>query len=192
MSTKFDQFEEKTEGEVLKIINSMGAKTCSSDPLPTSVLKELAPYIIRQITTIVNVLLREGVVAYKWKSAIIKPLLKKVGLDLITKNYRPLSNLPFMSKLVRKCMLTQFNKHCEDNQPMPDYKSAYRSKYSCETSLVKLVYDILSDFENQNVVPLVALNLSVAFNTVCHEVLFECYQLDSVFLEVHTTGSAHI
>ena len=48
--------------------------------------------------------------------AIIKPLLKKLGLDLITKNYRPISNLPFMSKLVEKCMLTQFNKHFEDNQ----------------------------------------------------------------------------
>ena len=116
--------------------------------------------------------LGEGVFANKWKTAIIKPLLKKVGLDLITKNYRPVSNLPFMSKLVEKCMLTQFNKHCEDNQLMPDYQSAYRSNYSCETSLVKLLNDVLWDFENQKVVALVALDLSTAFNTVDHEVLF--------------------
>ena len=67
----FDWFEETTDEEVLKIINSMWAKTCGSDPVPSSVLKELAPYIIRQITMIVNVSLREGVFANKWKTAII-------------------------------------------------------------------------------------------------------------------------
>ena len=183
---QFDQFEKITEEEVLKIINSIGAKMCSSDPVPSSVLKELAPYIIRQITTIVNVSLREGVFAYKWKTAIIKPLLKKVGLDLITKNYRPISNLPFMSKLVEKCMVTQFNKYCEDNQLMPDYQSAYRSNYSCETSLVKLVNDILWDFENQNVVALVALDLSTALDTADHEVL-----LDVLSTRFGVSGSAH-
>ena len=126
----------------------MGAKTCGSDPVPSSVLKELAPYIIRQIITIVNVSLR-GVFVNKWETAIIKPLLKKVGLDLITKNYRPISNLPFMSKLVEKCMLTQFNKHCEDNQLMPDYQSAYRSNYICETSLVKLVSAIFGTLKTK-------------------------------------------
>ena len=79
---------------MLKIINSMGAKTCSRDPVPSSVLRELAPYIIRQITTIVNVSLREGVFAYKWKTAIIKPLLKKVGLALITRTIDPLAIYP--------------------------------------------------------------------------------------------------
>ena len=183
---QFDQFKEITEEEVLQIINSMGAKTCGSDPVPSSVLKELAPYIIRQITTIVNVSLREGVFANKWKTAIIKPLFKKVGLDPITKNYWPISNLPFMSKLVEKCILTQFNKHCEDNQLMADYQSAYRSNYSCETSLVKLVNDILWDFENWNVVALVALDLSATFDTVDHEVL-----LDGLSTRFSVYGSAY-
>ena len=62
---QLDQFEEISEEEVLRIINSMGAKTCSSDPVPTAVLKDLAPFIIRQITTIVNVSLKEGVFANK-------------------------------------------------------------------------------------------------------------------------------
>ena len=57
---QFDQFEETTGEEVLKIINSMGAKTCGSNPVPTSVMKELAPYIAKQITTIVNMSLRGG------------------------------------------------------------------------------------------------------------------------------------
>ena len=71
---QFDQFEEITEEEVLKMINSMEAETCGSDPVPSSVLKDLTLYTIREITTIVNVSLREGVFANKWKIAIIKPL----------------------------------------------------------------------------------------------------------------------
>ena len=85
----------------------------------------------------------EGVFANKWKIAIIKPLVKKIGLDLITKCYRPVSNLSFMYKLVERCMLTQFNRHCEDNQLMSVYQSAYRSNHSGKTSLVKQVNDIL-------------------------------------------------
>ena len=85
--SQFDQFEEITEEEVLKMINSIGAKTCGSDPVPSSVLKDLAPYIMKEITIVVNVSFREGVFANKWKIAIIKSLLKKIGLDLITKNY---------------------------------------------------------------------------------------------------------
>ena len=68
---------------------------------------------------------------------------------------------------------------------MPDYQSAYRSNYSCKTSLVKLVNDILWDFENQNVVALVALDLSTAFDTVDHEVL-----LDVLSTRFGVSGSA--
>ena len=115
----------------------METKTCGSDPVPSSVWKDLAPYIRKDITTIVNASLREGVFVNKWKIAIIKPLLKKIGLDFITKNYRPVTNLSFTSKLVKKCMLVWFNKHCEDNQLMPVYQSAYRSNHCCETSLIQ-------------------------------------------------------
>ena len=96
----------------------------------SSALKDPALYIIKEITTIVNVSLREGVFTNKWKIAIIKALLKKIGLDPITKNYRPVSNLSFLSKLVKRCLLAQFNRHCEDNQLMPVYQSAYRSNHS--------------------------------------------------------------
>ena len=170
---KLDCFKETTEDKVLKIINSMAAKTCGSDPIPSSLFKELAPHITGHITTIVNESLRKGVVTSKWKTSIIKPLLKKVRLDPIMKNYRPVSSLPFMSKLVERCMLAQFNKHCEDNLLMPDYQGAYRLNYSCKTSLVKLVNNILWDFENQNAVALMALDRSAAFDTVDHDVLLD-------------------
>ena len=56
---------------------------------------------------------------------------------------------------------------------MSDYQSAYKLNYSCKTPLVKLVNDILWDFENQNAVALIALDISAAFNTVDHDVLLD-------------------
>ena len=81
--------------------------------------------------------LTNGEFCKSWKVAVVKPLLKKPGLDLISKNYRPISNLPFISKLVEKCMLKQLIEHCENHKLLPDFQSAYRKKYSIETSLIK-------------------------------------------------------
>ena len=94
-----------------------------------------------------------------------------MGLELIEANYRPVSNLPFLSKVVEKCVLKRFNKHCKKYELMPDYQLAYRANYSCETALVKIMDDILWSMENQEVVPLIAIDLSAAFDTVDHDLL---------------------
>ena len=67
----------------------------------------------------------------------IQPLLKMTGLKFLTSNYRPVSNLVFLSKALEKVVLEQFTPHCVEFKMMPDYKSAYRRNYSCKTSLVK-------------------------------------------------------
>ena len=101
----------------------------------------------------------------------MKPLLKKMGLELTESNYRPVSNLLFLSKVVEKCVLGRFNNHCKRYDLMPDYQSAYQANYSCETALVKIMDDILWLMEKQEEVPLIAINLSAAFDTVDHELL---------------------
>ena len=75
-----------------------------------------------------------------WKTAVIR---KKTGLDLISSNYQPVSNLTFLSKVLEKAALQQFNHHCNVNNLMSDYQSAYRPGYSCETALVKLMNELL-------------------------------------------------
>ena len=112
---------------------------------------------------------------HEWKEAIIRPLLKK-GLALELANYRPVSNLTFMSKVLEKCALQQFNTHCGENSLMPKYQSAYRSNFSCETALVKIVDDILNDMECQRVTALVGIDLSAAFDTVDHDILLSVLQ----------------
>ena len=66
-----------------------------------------------------------------------------LGLDLISKIYRPVSNLYFLLKVVEKSALKQFTKHCDENGLLPTYQSVYRKNYCCETAQVKLFGDLL-------------------------------------------------
>ena len=86
-------------------------------------------------------------------------------------NFRPVSNLTFISKIIEKCMLLQLNHHCDKHNLQPDYQSAYREHYSCKTAVLKLSNDILWAMEKQHVTCLVALDLSTAFDTVDHPTL---------------------
>ena len=90
--------------EVQKEILGMNNKTCKLDHIPTQVLQKILPIILGAkipagaIIEIVNISISTGSFAHNWKSTIVKPLLKKPGIDLVKKNHRPVSNLSFLSK----------------------------------------------------------------------------------------------
>ena len=98
---------------------------------------------------------------------------KKVGLELICKNYRPVSSLSFLSKILEKCVLLQLNTNCMENRLLPGYQSAYREHFWFETTLVKLIDDILWNMEGQELTALVAIDLSATFYTGDHNVLLD-------------------
>ena len=133
---KLCQFTPMTESEVKTIIISMKSKSCEIDPIPTHIFKQLLPSVIPIVTKIVNLSLSKGEFCQIWKTAVVRPLLKKEGLDPIKPNYRPVSNLTFMSKIIEKCMLHQLKHHCDTYNLLPDYQSAYHENYSCETCLL--------------------------------------------------------
>ena len=99
-------------------------------------------------------------------TAVVRPLPKRLGLQLILSNYRPVSNLTFVSKIIECCMLLQLSQHCDNYDLQPDYQSAYREHYSCETAVLKVSNDILWAMESQAVTSLVTLDLSAAFDTM--------------------------
>ena len=101
---KFTKLAPLTEQETHKLIMTMKTKSCELDIIPTKILKEILPACLPSITKLVNFSLEQGF-ASDWKLAIIRPLPKKIGLELIFKNYRPVSNLFFLSKVVEKATL---------------------------------------------------------------------------------------
>ena len=119
--------------ELGKIIHRMPPKTCQLDQVPTNKLQEILDGCLPALSHITNRSLELGKFAEKWKEAIVKPLIKKKQLGTINSNYRPVSNLSFISKIVEKVTLEQFNDHCNQHSLLPEYQSAYRKHHSCET-----------------------------------------------------------
>ena len=78
----------------------------------------------------------------------MKPLLKKSGLERIFKNYRLVSNLNFISKLLESAVLIQIQDHLYNENLLPQYQSSYRVNFSTETLLMKLMDDILKGVES--------------------------------------------
>ena len=97
----FDRFTMITSEELIKIVSVMNKTTCSSDPFPSKLLMSHLPTIIDTIMHIINLCLSTSVFPASFKSAVVLPLIKKPGLDpQVFKNYRPVSGLSFMSKLI--------------------------------------------------------------------------------------------
>jgi len=120
--------------------------------------------------------LKQGVFPSRWNQAIVRPLLKKCGLELTYSNYRPVSNLSFLSKLIEKAALYRLNHHANQHNLLPKNQSAYRKKHSCESALLRLVHDLLNAMEHQEVTALIAIDLSAAFDTDDHEILLDVVQ----------------
>ena len=137
------KFAPMTEKQISLIIKQMKSKTCELDDIPTKTLRKILPVVCPLITKIVNTSLTNGEYSTKWKTAVVRPLLKKIGLELIKQNFRLVSNLAFISKIVERAMLLQLSQHCQDFNLQPDYQSAYWPDYSCETAILKISNDIL-------------------------------------------------
>ena len=93
-----------TSKEIERELLSKKNQTCELDTIPRNLLKDIIPTVLETITQIVNILLKTGTLPLDWKTAIIRPLLKKARLELTKKNYRPVSNFCFLSKLVEYCV----------------------------------------------------------------------------------------
>ena len=90
---------------------------------------------------------------------------------MLMKNYRPVSNLCFLSKLVECCILKQLINHCNTNCLIPNFQSAYRENCSTETSLIRMCNYILWSMEKQQITMMATLDLSATFDTVDHNTL---------------------
>lgn len=103
------------------------------------------------------------------------PLLKKHGSNADElKNYRPVSNLTFMSKLVKRVVLARLVRHLETHGLMPLVQSAYRRHHSTETALLEILSDIFAATDCQQMSSIGLLDLSAAFDCVDHGICFYC------------------
>jgi hypothetical protein len=157
------------------ILKKCSMKSCELDPVPVCLLNGCCkvPEFLKVITEIINQSLSTGVFPDSFKQALISPLLKKSGLDLRYENYRPISNLPFMSKLLERVVSKQLIEHITVNNLDVKYQSAYKAFHSTETALLRVQNDILQSMDRNEVSVLIMLDLSAAFDTVDINILLQ-------------------
>ena len=169
----FDTFHPLSCDVLSCLISTLNKTTCVLDPFPTKLFMSHLFYIIDIILCIVNLCFSSGVFLTACKSFIIFPLIKKQGLDPdILKNYRPVANLSFMSKIIEKAIATQIHDHLINNDIVDNFQSAYKAGHSSETALLRVYNDIVTTIGRGNGAMLVLLDLSAAFDTIDHDNLF--------------------
>ena len=136
-------------------------------------MDELSP----AISSSVNLSLEQGHFPDAWKGALVKSKLKKSGLELDEKKYRPVSNLQFLSKLAEKAA----QQAVMARGLFPELQSAYRRFHSTETASLRVDNDISLKMNKRHVTLLVFLDLSSAFDTIDHTVLLRRFEDKFVF-----------
>ena len=179
---KFERFQTLSEEELYATMNKMSKKFCSLDPVPVWLLLECFEDIKSVLLFIVNGSLTSGIFPESCKMAVVRPTIKNHNGDTDdTKEYRPVSNLSFISKLIERIVADQTNSHLEEEALHCPVQSGYRKHHSCETLMTKMFDDIITEIEEKKTVALILLDLSAAFDTIDHAILLKKLQTDYGF-----------
>ena len=138
------EFSCATPEEIFNIISTSSNSSCLLDAIPTKLLKSCADILVEPITNLINRALIEGSFPQQFKSASVRPLLKKYNLPENDYNsYRPISNLSFISKVLERVVFNRLSNHIQSFSMFPPFQSAYRKFHSTETALLRIQNDLL-------------------------------------------------
>ena len=166
-----------TSEELINIVSVMNKTTCSSDLFPSKLLMSHLPNIIDPITHMINLCISTSLFPSSCKSAIVLPLIKKPGLDpQVLRNYRPVSNLSFLSKIIEKVISSRILTHIADNDLIDKFQPAYRCGHRTETALLRVYSYIVTMVGKGNGSYLVLLELSAEFATIDNDTLFVIFE----------------
>ena len=160
-----------TEIQLCKIVDSLKSKkSCGLDGISNVLLKRIINVIKLPLCSIINRSLAEGVFPDLMKIAKIKPLFKS-GDMLLPDNFRPISLLPVLSKVLERVVFNCVMKHVEKHNIVFPRQFGFRKKHSTIDAIMNLVGETLKAFDNNMMVMSVFIDLKKAFDTVSHKVI---------------------
>ena len=166
-------FSPTNENEINDVLKKSGLKTSAEDPIPSKVLKSLLETSIEMWKVLINKSFEEGTFDGV-KCSVIEPLLKKQDLDPeIRKNYRPVSKLPFFSKLTERLVLRRLESHMDEHALHEDSQFGYKQHHSTETMMRGMMDEILKGFDENKATIIIFLDLSAAFDTIDFDKVLE-------------------
>ncbi|KAK3515008.1 hypothetical protein QTP70_003243 [Hemibagrus guttatus] len=158
--------------EVLQITRSCNPTTCPLDPIPSAMLQTISPDLLPFITTVINGSLTSGHVPTAFKKARVIPILKKPALDPSDiSNYRPVSLLSFLSKILERVVCNQLSGYLMQNNLHDPNQSGFKAAHSTETALLAVTEKLHAARSAKLSSVLILLDLSAAFDTVNHKTL---------------------
>ena len=165
------QFQDEDHQSIEKIISSMKLNTATgNDDISTKILKDASHTISPYLCSIINLGYKINEFPSSMKKATITALHKKKDVNLIS-NYRPISILPAISKIIEKSATNQLVRYLEGNNILSTNQHAYRNRHSTVTCLAEVVDLLYKLWDDQKYAAIISLDLSKAFDSISHQLL---------------------
>ena len=165
------QFQLINSNTVRKTINSLKTKsTCGFDRMSNKLLKNLIDELVEPLTLIINQVFMTGIFPDQLKIAKVLPIYKKGDIHYF-ENYRPISILPSVSKVIERVIHNQLHEHFTKHKLYYDSQYGFRSSHSTELAALELIDKVISRLDNNEIPINIYLDLSKAFDTLDHNIL---------------------
>ena len=145
-------------------------KATGTDEIPAKLLKISADEIVLPLTYLVNLSLTTGTFPSQWKKARICPIFKE-GDSTEPCNYRPISILPVLSKVIERAVFDQMYPFLDGKVMIHDNQSGFRPNFSTSSALLHITEEWLNAIDESKYIGIVMLDLKKAFDTVNHSIL---------------------
>lgn len=152
-----------------KLLSLSDDKATGIDDISCKLLKMGADEIVSPLTYIINLSLTKGIFPKKWKKARICPIFKG-GDDSELCNYRPISILPILSKILERSVFDQLYPFLDSHSMLHDNQSGFRPKFSTSSALINITDEWLNAIDKGEFIGIVMLDLQKAFDTVDHKI----------------------
>lgn len=167
-------FSSVTSSEVAASIARLPDKSSAADPISVSILKQVSDLLVPFLTHLINRSIELGQFPASFKTAFLTPIIKKPGLDASDPaSYRPISNLPVISKLLERIVAQQLVEFLNKHDLLPATQSGFRRGFSTESAITKVLSDLLDAVDSGDTAALTLLDLSAAFDTVDYAILVQ-------------------
>ena len=166
-------FEAVNELMVYTLMNKLpNSKSVGLDKISTKILQIAAPAVAQPLTKIFKKSIALGQFPLEWKAARVIPIFKK-GQRTMLDNYRPISILPVVSKLIERILYNQLSNYLKKESILSEYQFGFRSRHSTTTTLIDCSNEWYVNMDRGQYNLVVFLNIKKAFDTVNHDILLK-------------------
>ena len=148
-------------------------KATGDDDISVKILKIAAPAVLPSPTRLLNLCISNKVFPSAWKVAKVTPVFKGNGSRSDCNNYRPISVLPVLTKLLERHICDHLCDFLESNEILYKLQSGFRKSFSTETALIRLIDELLFNLDKDNVTGLVMIDYKKAFDLIDDTLLLQ-------------------